>query len=218
MNLPKPTAEQSSRWQRRKQDRPAEILNAALELFTEKGFAATRMDDVAKLARISKGTLYNYFDSKENIFIAVVQEMISPEIEKVEEMVASYDGPTDHLLRQLIRAWWVNVGETRLSAIPKIVISESGNFPEIAEFFVETVVKRARKLFTDVVSKGVVSGEFNLIETQAVARLIIAPLVYATIWQHSLKPYDDDFLTDEYIDLHIKFILKSLIKDQRVDA
>lgn len=210
-------SDQASRWQRRKEDRPAEILNAALELFTEKGFAATRMDDVAKIAGISKGTLYNYFKSKEAIFMAVVQEMISPEIDRVEEMVSQYVGPTDHLLRQLIRAWWTNVGETRLSAIPKIVIAESGNFPEIAEFFVETVVKRARKLFTDVVSKGVVSGEFNLIETQAVARLIIAPLVYATIWQHSLKPYDDDFLTDEYIDLHIKFILKSLIKDQRVD-
>lgn len=209
--------DQASRWQRRKEERPEEILNAALELFTEKGFAATRMDDVARLAGISKGTLYNYFESKESIFHAVVQEMISPEIERVEEMVANYQGPSDHLLRQLIRAWWVNVGETRLSAIPKIVISESGNFPELAQFFVDTVVKRARKLFTDVVSRGVVSGEFNTVETQAVARLIIAPLVYATIWQHSLKPFDDDFLSDEYIDLHIKFILKSLIKDQRID-
>jgi len=211
-------SEPSSRWKRRKEDRPEEILNAALELFTEKGFAATRMDDVARSAGISKGTLYNYFESKESIFHAVVQEMISPEIEKVETMVANYKGPTDHLLRQLIRAWWTNVGETRLSAIPKIVISESGNFPELAEFFVETVVKRARRLFTDVVSRGVVSGEFNTVETQAVARLIIAPLVYATIWQHSLKPFDDDYLSDEYVDLHIKFILKSLIKDQRFDV
>ena len=211
-------SESASRWQRRKQERPDEILNAALELFTEKGFAATRMDDVAKTAGISKGTLYNYFESKESIFHAVVQEMISPEIDKVEAMVASYQGPTDHLLRQLIRAWWTNVGETRLSAIPKIVISESGNFPELADFFVETVVKRARKLFTDVVSRGVVSGEFNLVETQAVARLIIAPLVYATIWQHSLKPFDDDYSSDEYVDMHIKFILKSLIKDQRFDT
>ena len=138
-------SDQASRWKRRKEDRPEEILNAALALFTEKGFAATRMDDVAKQASISKGTLYNYFDSKENIFHAVVQEMISPEIDKVEAMVANYKGPTDHLLRQLIRAWWTNVGETQLSAIPKIVISESGNFPELADFFVETVVKRARK-------------------------------------------------------------------------
>ena len=211
-------SEPSSRWKRRKEDRPEEILNAALELFTEKGFAATRMDDVASSAGISKGTLYNYFESKESIFHAVVQEMISPEIEKVETMVANYKGPTDHLLRQLIRAWWTNVGETRLSAIPKIVISESGNFPDLAQFFVETVVKRARRLFTDVVSRGVVSGEFNTVETQAVARLIIAPLVYATIWQHSLKPFDDDYLSDEYVDLHIKFILKSLIKDQRFDV
>ena len=211
-------SESSSRWQRRKEDRPEEILNAALELFTEKGFAATRMDDVAKNAGISKGTLYNYFESKESIFYAVVQEMVSPEIEKVEAMVASYTGPTDHLLRQLIRAWWTNVGETRLSAIPKIVISESGNFPELAEFFVETIVKRARKLFTAVVSRGVVSGEFNLLETQSVVRLIIAPLVYATVWQHSLQPFDDDYSSDEYVDLHIKFILKSLIKDQRFDV
>lgn len=209
--------ETSSRWQRRKEDRPDEILSAALELFTEKGFAATRMDDVAKLAGISKGTLYNYFESKESIFHAVVQELIAPQIEAFESMIASYDGPTDYLLRQLMRTWWTRVGETKLSAIPKIVISESGNFPELAQYFVDNVVKRARKLFTDIISKGVVTGEFNTVEPQTVARLIIAPLVYATIWKHSLQPFDSDYLADEYIDMHIKFILKGLIKDQRID-
>ena len=201
------------RWRRRKEARPEEILDAALELFTEKGFSATRMCDVAKKAGISKGTLYLYFKSKEAIFRAVVQEMITPEIDRFEEMVELYKGPYNKLLQQMIKGWWQNVGETKLSAIPKLVISESGNFPELAEFFVNTVVKRARKVFTNVISKGIVNGEFTAHEPEAVARLIIAPLVQMTIWMHSLKPYDDQSGTKDFVELHTEFILKGLVKE-----
>jgi AcrR family transcriptional regulator len=200
------------RWRRRKEARPEEILDAALELFTEKGFSATRICDVAKKAGISKGTLYLYFESKEAIFRAVVQEMISPELDRVEDMLENYSGSSEELLKQLIRGWWQSVGETKLSAIPKLIVSESGNFPELAEFFVNTVVKRARKLFTNAISRGIASGEFNVYEPEAVARLVIAPLVQATIWMHSLKPYDETSGTEDFIALHTEFILKGLVK------
>ena len=203
------------RWRRRKEARPEEILDAALELFTEKGFSATRICDVAKKAGISKGTLYLYFESKEAMFCAVVQEMISPELDRVEDMLEHYSGSSEELLRQLIRSWWQSVGETKLSAIPKLIVSESGNFPELAEFFVNKVVKRARKLFTNVISRGIASGEFNVYEPEAVARLVIAPLVQATIWMHSLKPYDDDAGTENFVELHTEFILNGLVKEKK---
>jgi len=203
------------RWRRRKEARPEEILDAALELFTEKGFSATRICDVAKKAGISKGTLYLYFDSKEAMFRAVVQEMISPELDRVEDMLENFSGSSEELLRQLIRSWWQSVGETKLSAIPKLIVSESGNFPELAEFFVNKVVIRARKLFTNVISRGIVSGEFNIYEPEAVARLVIAPLVQATIWMHSLKPFDETAGTEDFIELHTEFILKGLVKENK---
>jgi len=203
---------QSCRWRRRKEARPEEILEAALELFTEKGFTATRMTDVAKKAGISKGTLYLYFDSKEAIFRALVQDVIAVRIEQEEALVDSFQGPSDVLLRQMINDWWDYIGNSRLSAIPKLIVSESGNFPELAEFFVNQVVRRARKLYAKAISRGVVRGEFYAQSPETVARLVIAPMVHMVIWMHSLQTFDDRIDAREYIDLHIEFILKNLVK------
>ena len=212
MNLNKHVSESTARWRRRKEARPEEILDAALDLFTEKGFSATRMMDVADKAGISKGTLYLYFESKDAIFRAVVQEMISPRLDEFEEMVNLFQGPSEILLRQMIKGWWQTVGETRLSAIPKLITSEAGNFPELAEYFMNAVVKRVRKVFTDVISRGITSGEFNVYEPKVVARLIISPLVLLTIWMHSLKIHDEKMNNEDFLELHIEFILNSLVK------
>ena len=199
-------------WRRRKEARPEEILDSALQLFTEKGFSATRMIDVARVAGISKGTLYLYFDNKEAIFHEVVKQRISPQLDQVEAMLGGFEGSQADLLKQLINAWWLGIACTSLSAIPKIIVSESGNFPELAEFFTRNVVTRSRKLFTQVIQQGMNSGEFRLYDAQTVARLVVAPLVQATIWMHSLKPYDDTDGTQNYLQLHTEFILNSLLK------
>ena len=200
------------RWKRRKEARPEEILDAALKLFTEKGFSSTRMIDVAKAAGISKGTLYLYFDSKEAIFRDVVQQRITPQIDRFAQIVDEFDGSHADLLRNMINGWWMGIACTSLSAIPKIMVSESGNFPELAEYFTKTVVTRSRNLFSKVISRGMISGEFELYEAETVARLVIAPLVQATIWMHSLKPFDDETGTQNYLQLHTEFILNNLLK------
>jgi len=204
----------NSRWKRRKENRPEEILDAALSLFTEKGFSATRMIDVAKAAGISKGTLYLYFENKESIFREVVQQRISPKIDDVEILVEQFEGTQAELLKQMINGWWMSVACTSLSAIPKIIVSESGNFPELAEYFTVNVVSRTRSLFCKVIKRGVSVGEFKPYDTDTVARLVVAPLVQATIWMHSLKPYDDDAGTQNYLQLHTEFILNSLLIKQ----
>ncbi|HEY9052668.1 MAG TPA: TetR/AcrR family transcriptional regulator [Gammaproteobacteria bacterium] len=210
----KHTSDTSCRWRRRKEARPEEILYAALELFAEKGYAATRMNDVAKQAGISKGTLYLYFNNKEAIFHSVVQEMITPKLKQVEELVKLHEGTAEELLRQLIMHWWENIAESQLSSIPKLIISESGNFPELAEFFVNTVVKRARKLFVDVIRKGIKQKEFADHNPNTLARLVMAPMIQMVIWKHSLKPFDDAQNTREYIELHIELIIKALKKQK----
>ncbi len=207
-------ANSGCRWQRRKEARPEEILDAALQLFTEKGFSSTRMIDVAKAAGISKGTLYLYFENKEAIFRDVVQQRITPQIDHVESIVDGFEGSNAELLRNMINGWWVNIACTSLSAIPKLIVSESGNFPELAEYFTKSVVIRSRDLFSKVISRGMISGEFEIYEAEAVARLVVAPLVQATIWMHSLKPYDDETGTQNYLQLHTEFILNSLVKDK----
>jgi len=203
----------SSRWQRRKEARPEEILDAALQLFTEKGFSATRMMDVAKAAGISKGTLYLYFSNKEAIFKEVVQQRITPQLDKVESLVSEFEGNQADLLKQLINGWWLGVACSSLSAIPKIITAESGNFPQLAEYFTHNVVTRSRHLFSKVIRRGMEAGEFKVYDAETVARLVVAPLVQATIWMHSLKPYDDDEGTQSYLQLHTEFILNALSKD-----
>ncbi|MCW9024579.1 MAG: TetR/AcrR family transcriptional regulator [Gammaproteobacteria bacterium] len=198
------------RWKRRKEARPEEIMDAALELFAEKGFSATRMADVAKKAGISKGTLYLYFDNKEAIFRSVVQEMILPQVDQHDAMIANYTGSAESLLRELLHGWWQAVMETKLSAIPKLIISESGNFPEMAEFFVKKVVLRSRQTFIKVIQYGIDKGEFKPCNPITAARLAIAPLVHASIWMHSLKAFDENHSDEDYLELHINLLLQGL--------
>lgn len=200
------------RWRRRKEARPEEIMDAALELFTEKGFTATRMRDVAKKAGISKGTLYRYFENKEAIFRSVVHEMIEPKLDENEELIDNYNGSAEALLRELIIGWRQAVIETKLSAIPKLIISESGNFPEMAKFFMRHVVLRSRNTFVKVIQYGIDKGEFQKCNPVAAARLTIAPLVHASIWMHSLKVFDKDDSDADYLELHIQFLFKALKK------
>ncbi len=209
--------DQPCRWRRRKEARPEEILEAALSLFTEKGFAATRMNDVAKLAGISKGTLYLYFESKEAIFHELIQEMVTPKIAQVEKFVEQHQGSNAELLTLLIMNWWKEVASTRLSAIPKLMVSESGNFPELGEFFVKRVVKRARAVFVRVIRQGIEQNEFIREDPETLVRLVMAPIMQSAIWAHSLKQYDDDQDMDEYIAMHVRLIEKSLVKHKGCD-
>jgi AcrR family transcriptional regulator len=128
--------------QRRKEARPAELTAAALELFVEKGFVGTRLDDVAARAGVSKGTLYLYFDSKEALFKAVIREGILPILDEGAGMVDNFTGSSADLLRGLILEWWKRIGSTSLGGVPKLMISESGNFPELANYYHDTVITR----------------------------------------------------------------------------
>src|SRR5690348_12990385 len=141
---PRPTTP-ATRWRRRKEARPAEILDAALACFAERGFAATRLDDVAKCAGITKGTLYLYFPNKEELLKAVVRQAIVANIARGEELVAESAEPAPVLLERIIHHW-AELIATPASAIPKLVIAEAGNFPDIARFYLDEVVNRGREL------------------------------------------------------------------------
>lgn len=214
MVLSKKNSPHACRWHRRKEERPEEIVDAALQLFSEKGFAATRMSDVARQAGISKGTLYLYFDSKEAIFREVVRQVIEPQIDHNESMVDEFEGTAPELLALITRGMWHGVCNSRLSAIPKLIISESTTFPELAQYFVDHVVKRSRKLLIRVIEKGIERGELMDCNPVTTARLIAAPLVHAAIWMHSLSVYDDDQDADEYIGQFIGILLHGIATDK----
>lgn len=186
MNAPEKIVE-PPRWERRKESRPAELMDAALDLFVEKGFAATRLDDVAKRAGVSKGTLYLYFDSKEDLFKAVVREGFGAKYLEAEELIASFPGPSDVLLATLMRRWWNEIGATRLSGIPKLIVGEAGNFPEITRFYHEEVMQKGLSLFRSVIERGVARGEFRPVNVDHVTRLCCSPVVMLMVWRHSFE-------------------------------
>ena len=206
---------QDRRWARRKEARPAELICAALELFVERGFSATRLEDVAARAGVSKGTLYLYFPSKEDLFKAVIRDGIVPAIERAEKRFEGHRGSASEVIRDLVKGWWVSVGNTRLGGIPKLMISESGNFPELAQFYYDEVISRGHRLVAAAVQRGIDSGEFLPVDVEYVRRLVIAPLWLLTVWRFSFDQCDNRKLDPAtYLDLHLDLILRGLRTEQ----
>lgn len=176
------------RWERRKDARPQEVLAAALDLFVERGFASTRLEDVARCAGVSKGTLYLYFASKEDLFKAVVRASIVPIIGEAEEMIARFEGPSEQLMRTVILNWWQRSGECKTSGIPKLIMSEAGNFPDIASFYKEEVIDRGSRMIASMLERAIARGEFRAIDVAAMTQVLIAPMLMLMTWKHSVGP------------------------------
>ncbi len=208
------TVATSSR-QRRKQARPAELLAAALDHFVERGFAATKLDDVAAQAGVSKGTLYLYFGSKEELFKAVIRQGIFPVLDEGEAMLARHDGDARSLLQGLLLRWWELVGATPLGGIPKLMISEAGNFPEVAQYYYEHVIVRGRNLMRQVLERGIAAGEFRAVDIESGIDVIFAPLLMLTIWRYSLAPCGCGKQDPEiYLRTHLDLLLNGLENKQ----
>jgi AcrR family transcriptional regulator len=171
--------------QRRKEARPQELLAAALELFVEKGFAATRTEEVAQHAGVSKGTLYLYYPSKEELFKAVVRQNLSTLIAEGQEMVGQFEGSSADLLVQLMNIWWERLGSTPAAGIHKIVFAEVRNFPELAQFYADEVIIPADRLFSNCVQRGIASGEFRPLPLHEVAQALMAPMIFLALSRHS---------------------------------
>jgi AcrR family transcriptional regulator len=199
--------------QRRKEARPQELLDAALALFVEKGFAATRSEEVAKRAGVSKGTLYLYYPSKEELFKAVIRQNLSALIAEGEEAVGSFEGSSSDLLSFLMHTWWERIGNTPAAGIHKVVLSEVRNFPELAQFYTDEVIIPADRLFTRCVQRGVDSGEFRPMPLHEVALALMAPLIFLAIHRHSFGAcpvHGPDMDPSLVLNTHLELVLRGL--------
>lgn len=172
---------------RRKEDRPSELLDAALQLFVEKGFAATRLEDVAAKAGVSKGTLYLYYENKEALFKAVIQEGVIPIIAENEAIAAKHTASSFDLLEKLLDNWWTKIGQTAFAGIPKLMVAEARNFPELATFYYENVINRSRALVGSTLRRGMNSGEFRQMDVETTIDVLIAPILMLLIWRFSMN-------------------------------
>ncbi len=175
-----------ARRERRKEARPGELLDAALDLFVEKGFAATRSEEVAARAGVSKGTLFLYFPSKEELFKAVVRENISGRFSEWVREFEEFEGTTPEMVRYCLRVWWERLGATRASGITKLMISEARNFPELAAFYQQEVIRPANELIKRILERGVARGEFRPMDIEYTTFSLVAPMVFLIMMKHSL--------------------------------
>jgi len=201
------------RWKRRKDARHGEIVAAALELFVERGYEATKLADVARRAGVTKGTLYLYFDSKEALFKAVVRETIVPVIVQGEALAQSFTGSASELLEQLVRQYWHLVGETSLAGIPKLMMAEAATFPELTRFYYEEVVTRGHRLMAGVIERGVKNGEFRPVDVMLAAKLAMSPLMHATVARQAVAScMPEGFDVRAYLNTHIDLYLHGIAK------
>jgi AcrR family transcriptional regulator len=190
----------------KREERRIQILESSRKLFSEKGYYETYVEDVIREAHVGKGTFYRHFENKEELFKAVVRENMVPPLADAEELIDTFEGRSSDLLRLCIDGWWQRIGATKLSGISKLMMAESGNFPDVARFYHEEVVSRGGALLSRIIERGVALDEFRPVDTAMATRVIIAPMLMLTMWRHSLHachldPIDPDAFLDCLFDL-----------------
>ncbi|PLR27868.1 TetR family transcriptional regulator [Caulobacter zeae] len=176
------------KWRRRSEARPGEIVQAALEVFAERGFAGARLDEIAARAGISKGALYLYFETKDDIFRAVVREAVAPNLDVVEAVLAQATLPFPDLLRMVFARIVQLIGTSRLGAVAKLVIGESRNFPELARVWHDEVVSRALTLMSGAIARAQARGEVAPGDPRLYAFSIVGPILMGVIWKETFVP------------------------------
>jgi AcrR family transcriptional regulator len=178
----------SAKQRRAPAERPGEILEAALALFAEKGFAATRLDDVAARAGLSKAAIYLYFEDKTALFQGVVRQAVTVNLGRVEAMLKAHQGPVAVLLPRILEFMGGRIEQTPMAAVAKLVISESRAFPEIGRFYLKEVIGHAFPLMEGLIRRGIAQGEFRRVDPAMTVRSLIGPMLLAAIWRTVFEP------------------------------
>ena len=207
--MPDPNLE--PRWQRRAEASPRELLEAALLEFVTRGYAATRLEEVVRRAGVSKGTLYLYYENKAELFKAVVRHALVANLDEAERLVADFRGSSLELLTRLLGELTRRIGNSQLSGIPKLVIAEAGNFPEIARFYYDEVIQRGRRIVQTVLERGAAAGEFRRVDADHAWRVVIAPVLLGMLWKHSFLACDPAaFDPDRHLASHLDLLFDGL--------
>jgi AcrR family transcriptional regulator len=197
------------KFRRRKADRPGEIVEAALAVFAERGFAAAKLDDIARRAGVSKGALYLYFETKEDLFRAVVHQAIAPNMQVIRALVAGHPGPIADLLRMVAERVSLLVDIKPIGGVLKMVIAEAANFPELARVWHDDLVALILGALSDAIAAAQARGEVKPGDPRMYAVEIIAPVLVGVIWRETFvpvgaKPFDLAALARQHVETMIE--------------
>ena len=193
------------RFRRRKEDRPQEITTAAFEAFAENGYAATRVDEVAKRAGVSKGLLYLYFKTKEDLFKAVIRSFVVPKIDSLTAIIDSAEMSSEEFLRGPFLDFGKTVPGSPISILVRLMIAEGPKHPDLLQFYWDNVVSRGLAGIDELLERGVQNGEFRRSVVNELPHLFIMPVVFSVIFKllFAQQSPDTDKLIETQIDLLI---------------
>ena len=199
------------KFRRRAEARPDEVLNAALELFMEKGFAATRVEDIARRAGVSKGTVYLYFSSKEAVLEALVRRAIAPVADSALSVLAGHDGHPRQAIELVLRALSNRFTDPKVMAVPKVVLREVTGFPHLAEMYRNAVLDRALPALAGLIRRGIDAGHLRPVDPELTIRSVVGPIVVHLILAEvfGIMPKDGVAL-DRLIDNHLSILFDGL--------
>ena len=170
------------RWRRLPEERPAQIIKAALAEFGERGLAAARLDDIAKRAGLSKGTIYLYFPNKEELFREMVRFTVINQIEEGEREFSEISGSATEALTRFMRNYWTYIRSTQFAPLFRLIHAEIHHYPDLARFYAEEVVTRGHRLIASIISHGIETGEFRRVDPSVAARMLTAQFVIHGLW------------------------------------
>ncbi len=198
---------------RRKEERPAEILGAAMDVFSERGFVGTRMEDVARRAGVAKGTVYLYFPTKEALLEAAIRKYIAPVFADVERMARSMDGSATDILCALLTRMYTEMVESPMRrAILRILIAEGERFPELPRFYHQEILGGARAMLSAILQRGVEAGEFRHSPVLDQPQVLIGPVMLASVWRLTFEataPLD----VEAHMRAHLDLVLHGILAD-----
>jgi AcrR family transcriptional regulator len=196
---------------RRKAQRPGEILEAAFEAFAERGFAATRMEDVAALAGVTKGAIYFYFETKERLFQEMVRRYGRTVLSDADAMLASAKGSCAERLRALISFVYSRCAQDRVGReMIRFMVAEGQSFPQLVADHYSEFFAPAMQRVSELLAQGAASGEFRPELAGKSPEIILAPTVFLSLMR---LIFADRLEIDEgsYIAAHIDLMLNGLL-------
>lgn len=215
--IEQPSKKQSSgpRWQRKKEQRPDEIIDAARQLFIAQGYAATKVSQIAKLSGVQPGTLYVYFENKQELFKAVIRSSLEPLLSYANKEITAYSGSTSDLIRRLVREYWELVEGGKSHGIVRLVVAEAKNFPEFAEFYAKHLIAPARAMICKVLEFALKQNELKLLNMDMSARIIFMILHETIMYADSFSEYDPQPVSQQAILNAVSdFIIRAVLKDE----
>jgi AcrR family transcriptional regulator len=202
------------RWRRRKDARPSDIVAAALQVFGEKGFAGARIEEIAQLAGVSKGTLYLYFETKGDLFRAVVHDAVLPNIDEIEQSILALDLPFADLLRLLLPRFAQLVTTRPIGAVVKMVVGESRNFPELARVWHDEVIQKGLGLLAGLIARAQAKGEVRPGDPRVHAFSIMGPMLMGVLWRETFTPVGGAAIDLEAVARqHVETVLAGLLAE-----